>query len=173
MEATAMSLVKDTKDIILEFIDKTPGIRYRELLRLTDLTNGVLTYHLAILERANRIRVARQSRMTRYYLANITTEESDIIGCLRPHTARQITLLALQHDLCTFNEIVEYTKKAPSTISWNLKKLQNAGIVLAHHGECVLYRVADREAIARILLQYKESFIDKLVDNYTEMMEEL
>ena len=39
-----------SKALILKQIDKSPGIRYRELLRLTGLTNGGLEYHLKILE---------------------------------------------------------------------------------------------------------------------------
>jgi predicted transcriptional regulator len=34
---------------------KQPGIRYRELLRLSGLSNGVLTYHIANLEKFGRI----------------------------------------------------------------------------------------------------------------------
>jgi predicted transcriptional regulator len=56
-----------TQILLLKHIEQTPGIRYRELLRLTGLVNGVLTYHLAALERANVIKVNRESRMTRYY----------------------------------------------------------------------------------------------------------
>jgi hypothetical protein len=35
-----------------------------------------------------------------------------------------------------------------------------------------LYRVVDGEAIANILYKYQESFVDKVVNNYTEMMME-
>lgn len=37
-------------------------------------------------------------------------------------------MFILEHNLCTFNEIVEYIHKAPSTISWHLKKLREAEI---------------------------------------------
>jgi hypothetical protein len=39
-----------TKDIILKYIDNVPGIRYRELLRLGDLTNGTLEYTVRSIE---------------------------------------------------------------------------------------------------------------------------
>jgi predicted transcriptional regulator len=35
----------DTRTILLSRIEDSPGIRYRELLRMTGLVNGVLTYH--------------------------------------------------------------------------------------------------------------------------------
>jgi len=46
-----------SKALILQQIDKSPGIRYRELLRLTGLTNGGLEYHLKILEKLHKVQV--------------------------------------------------------------------------------------------------------------------
>ena len=163
------------KSILLKYIDETPGIRYRELLRLTALSNGTLTYHLKMLEDSNCVRVDRhQRRMTRYYAVNVPIEESEVIGYIRSDTTRQIILFILKHDLCTFNEIVEYTKKAPSTVSWHLKRLRNARIILSIiQKEYHLYRVINRELVADVLYKYKESFVDKVVNNYTEIIEEL
>jgi predicted transcriptional regulator len=165
----------DTKRDILEHIYKTPGIRYKELLRLTRLKNGVLSYHLTILEKLNKIRIDRQNnRVTRYYIVDITKEDSDIIGCFRNRVTRKIAIFILQHDSCIFNEIVDHINKAPSTVSWHLKRLRNAGIISVTSGEKHhLYRVVDGEVVGNILYKYKESFVDKVVDNYTEMMEEL
>jgi predicted transcriptional regulator len=175
-EITAKNIDKDdTKEVILENIYNTPGIRYKELLRLTRLKNGVLSYHLTILERLNKIRIDRyNNRVTRYYIINIPKEESDIIGCFRNKVTRKMAIFILQHDSCIFNEIVDHMNKAPSTVSWHLKRLRDAGIISIISGEKhQLYRVVDREIIANILYKYKESFVDKVVNNYTEMMEEL
>ena len=165
----------DTKRDILEHIYKTPGIRYKELLRLTRLKNGVLSYHLTILEKLNKIRIDRHNnRVTRYYIVNISKEDSDIIGCFRNRVTRKIAIFILQHDSCIFNEIVDHINKAPSTVSWHLKRLRDAGIISISYGERYhLYRIVDGEVVANILYKYKESFVDKVVDNYTEMMEEL
>jgi predicted transcriptional regulator len=111
--------VKDygTKKALLADINRIPGIRYRELLQLTGLANGVLTYYLKILERSKQIRVKRQSsNMTRYF----------------PHvfTPKECLIIENNNRLCTFNEIVQYTKRSPSTISWHLKRLKDAGCCL-------------------------------------------
>lgn len=176
-EITAINNIdnNDTKRAILEYIYNNPGIRYKELLRLTRLKNGVLSYHLTILERLNKIRIDRHNkRVTRYYIVNIPKEESDIIGCFRNIVTRKIAIFVLQHDLCTFNEIVYHINKAPSTVSWHLKRLRDAGILSIIYGENhQFYTVADRGIIANILHKYKESFVDKVVNNYTEIMEEL
>ncbi|MGA9171941.1 MAG: transcriptional regulator, partial [Nitrososphaeraceae archaeon] len=46
-----------------------------------------------------------------------------------PITKRKIILYLLEHDKCTFNEIPDYVKKAPSTTSSHLKDLKDAGII--------------------------------------------
>src|SRR5919202_926673 len=165
---------------LMKHINAQPGIRYRELLRLSSLSNGVLTYHIANLEKSGRIIADRSinNKITRYYPNNIPIEETDIIGHIRNNAARQIILFILEHDLCTFNEIIEYTKKAPSTISWHLKRLRDSGIISVfynHTSRCQqLYKIRDFESITSILSKYKESFAaDKIVNNYTQIMQDL
>jgi DNA-binding transcriptional ArsR family regulator len=164
----------DTRVLLMKNIEQTPGIRYRELLRLTGLVNGVLSYHLSALERTNLIKVNRESRITRYYPVHVSDKESAILKFVRHEPIRQILLFILEHDMCTFNEIVDHTGKAPSTVSSHLKRLREAGIVLIRHGEYrQLYRIVEGDLIAEVLSKYTSSFTDKVVDNYTEMLEEL
>jgi DNA-binding transcriptional ArsR family regulator len=164
----------DTRVLLMKNIEQTPGIRYRELLRLTGLVNGVLSYHLSALERTNLIKVNRESRITRYYPVNVSDKESAILKFVRREPIRQILLFILEHDMCTFNEIVDHTGKAPSTVSSHLKRLRGAGIILIRHGEYrQLYRIVENDLIGEVLSKYTASFTDKVVDNYTEMLEEL
>ena len=172
--------LSDIHSKLIRYINEQPGIRYRELLRLSGLSNGVLTYHIANLEKSGRIIADRSinNKITRYYPNNIPIEETDIIGHIRNNAARQIILFILEHDSCTFNEIIEYTKKAPSTISWHLKRLRDSGIISVfynHTSRCQqLYKIRDFESITSILSKYKESFAaDKIVNNYTDIMESL
>src|SRR5918912_769695 len=170
----------DVHNKLIRYINGQPGIRYRELLRLSGLSNGVLTYHITNLEKSGRIIADRtiNSKITRYYSNNIPIEETDIIGHIRNNAARQIILFILDHDSCTFNEIVEYTKKAPSTISWHLKRLKDSGIISVfynHTSRCQqLYKIRYFESITSILSKYKQSFApDAIVNNYTDIMESL
>jgi predicted transcriptional regulator len=161
------------KILLLKQIEQTPGIRYRELLRLTGFVNGVLTYHLAALERANVIKVDRGLRITRYYPVNVSEKESAILKFVRHEPIRQIVLFILEHDMSTFNEIVNHTGKAPSTVSSHLKRLKEAGIISVRYGEYQIYRLVERDLVAEVLSKYKASFVDKVVDSYTHMVEEL
>lgn len=165
--------LNDIQNKLLKCINENPGIRYRELLRSTCLSNGVLTYHLKILEETRRINTIRQKKATRYYSIAIPTEELRIIAHLRIRIERAIIIFILEHDLCTFDEIVEYSKKAPSTISWYLRRLCEDGVISIHYGEYQLYTIVDRKLVNQILYKYKETFTDKLVNNFIDMADNL
>jgi predicted transcriptional regulator len=172
----SMTELEDPKDVLLRHINNIPGIRYRELLRFTGLSNGALAYHLSRLEKSSQIRVDREKekRTTRYYSIDIPTQESDILRQLRNQVSRHIIKLMLEHDLCTFNEIVEHLNKASSTTSWHLKRLKDAGIIsVKHEGEYQMYRIVSPNLVSDILYKYKESFVDAVVNNYTNIVEGL
>jgi len=63
----------------------------------------------------------------------------------------------LKNEFCTLNKIVDHIGKAPSTISWHMKKLKEAGMLDTDLGDDhFLYSIADKKMISRILLEYKE-----------------
>ena len=167
--------VQDIKQILLKNINENPGIWYRELLRLTGISNGNLAHHLRALEESSRIRVLREDKLgkTRYYALDITDSESNIIGFLRNNTAKQIMMLILDQEFCTFSEIVEWTAKSPSTVSWHLKRLTAGGIVVARLSDSTLYSLADSRGVLEILSKYKRSFLDKAANSYEEIIDGL
>jgi predicted transcriptional regulator len=166
---------------LLEYIDRNPGIRYRQLLRLTDSSNGVLSYHLAELEGSTRIKVDRKRGVTRYYPLYISTEISKIIGHIRNSVSRQIISLLVQNNGCTLGEIAACTMKAPSTVSWHLQRLINAGIVKKNSvgkSDGFIYKsssfhVSDKVLIENVLSNYLESPLDRIVNDYSELIDEL
>jgi DNA-binding transcriptional ArsR family regulator len=80
----------------------------------------------------------------------------------------------LGHDLCTFGEIVDHIKRAPSTVSWHLKRLSEGGIVSVRYGQDYhLYSIINNNLIEGILKKCEESFGDKIADRYYEMFGEL
>ena len=140
-------------------IIRNPGIRYRELLRLTDLSNGVLAYHLKRIEKSRCIIVIRQNKKTtRYYSHVIPVGDVSIIGHIRHSaTRRRILTFILEHRICTFNSIVEHIRKAASTVSWHLKALIGEKIVSIQKNECdkrSLYRLTSRGFVEYALSNY-------------------
>ena len=112
--------------------------------------------------------------MTRYFVSNVSKLDYNIIGYFRSSVTRNMMIFLLQNELCTFNEIVDHVGKAPSTISWHVKKLRGAGLLGITYGDNrFLYKVTNRDAIINALLKYKETFADRVIDNYTEMVDKL
>ena len=160
--------VVDTKILILKQIGETPGIRHREILRLTGLSNGTLEYHLRILENTHKVHVDRSGgRRGRYYPVDILPDESHILGFIRNNVSRQIVTFILEHELCTFGEILEHIKKAPSTLSWHLKRLSKAAVISVTYGkQYQLYQVLNSKFVQEILYKYGESFKEQVANGY-------
>jgi predicted transcriptional regulator len=165
--------LNNSQNNILIVVNKNPGIRYRELARQTGFSNGVLTYYLKILEQFGYVNKFKHNSITRYYPLGIPNGDLKIISHLRVHSEKDIILFLLNHDFCAFSEIVEYLRKAPSTVSWHLKKLCEDGILVVHHGEYNLYRINDKKLVNQMLHRYKDSFPDKVVNNFVEIVDEL
>ncbi|MFN4336821.1 MAG: winged helix-turn-helix transcriptional regulator [Candidatus Nitrosocaldus sp.] len=159
------------RNTILECIKRNPGIRYRELLRLLGLTNGVLSYHLYRLESEQMIRIDRDKGMTRYYVSDVEYNEAKILGMLRIPTTRRIVSYMLENDgSSTLDELAFMLGKAPSTIFWHMKRLVEKGLVDKYDYKYVL---RNKHLIAGIFARYREQLIEKVADNYTDIMEDL
>jgi predicted transcriptional regulator len=150
-------LTDEPKIILLEHINNSPGIRFRELQRETGFPNGMLVYHLKILEKSKRMKVIRYPvrNSTRYYPLNMTVKEARLIEYIRRPTARKILLYLLNHDECTFKDIVRHTKKVRSTISWHLSWLRKAMIISIRKGAYQTYRLRNKDLVALLINKTK------------------
>ena len=164
-----------TPDKIVKYVNEIPGIRYRELLRITGLSNGVLSYHLRLLDNSGRIQINRvNNRITRYFSYDVSSHESYVIGLLRQETTRKIILYILEHGVCGFHDIMIHTKKVPSTISWHMTRLKAANIIkVRRQNQFNYYEIGmDRLILQDLLSKYTSSFTEKIVDNYVDMINE-
>jgi predicted transcriptional regulator len=163
------------QDKIVKCVNEIPGIRYRELLRITGISNGVLSYHLNLLDSSGKIRVNRvNNRVTRYFSYDVSLHETYVIGLLRQETSRKIIMYILEKGTCGFNDIIIHTRKVPSTISWHMARLKAANIVkVRKQYEFNYYEIGmDRLLLQDLLSKYKSSFTEKIVDDYIDMINE-
>jgi len=71
---------------------------------------------------------------------------------IRNKVARQMVIFILENDLCTFNRILKNIKKAPSTLSWHLKRLSEAGIISVTYGQKYqFYRIVNSRFVSGLL----------------------
>jgi predicted transcriptional regulator len=167
--------INSIQEKIIQFVNDFPGIRYRELLRVTGVSNGVLSYHLNLLDNSGKVQVHRvNTRVTRYFSHDVSTLESTVIGLLRQNTTRKIINYLLESGPCVFNDIVTHTKKVPSTVSWHLSRLKDANIIkVCKQNELNYYEIKiDKFALYDLLNKYKSSFTENIVDDYVDMINE-
>lgn len=141
-------------------IKEHPGIRHRQLLRLTGLSNGQMSFHLKKLTTSKLVRIKKFGyNTTRYYPMSVKTVEADILDHIDGSTRRKIILFLLQHSDSRFREIVQYIEKAGSTTSSHLRRLEHAGIISVKRVDKKnqFYRLKNKSKIIKIILKYKIS----------------
>ncbi len=146
---------------------------FREIERKSGLSTGSVKYHLDYLARHNLIRQEKEGNNLRYFFINVKSQSARLLGLLRQRSVRQILLFILIHENCNHEQIVESVSLSPSTVSWHLKKLEDASIIISHkEGRFKSYSIRiEKEVIINLLIIYRESFLDILVDRVIEMWE--
>ena len=165
------------RNTMLKIINSFPGIRYRDILRLTNLNNGTLSHHLSALEKCYTIKIGRtkNSNITRYYPASTPSDETLILNYLKIKTTKKIILFLLEQvDGASFNEIVNHLGKAPSTTSWNLKRLLDSKVVVRKRGKNVsLFFLHNEDLVKMLVAENNKSLLDRSIENYISIIDEL
>ena len=176
---------------LLLFIGENPGIRYRELLRLINSSNGVLSYHINKLEKMELVNVDRKSRITRFFPRNISNEIMVLLGILRNQTSYEIMKLLYDSGPVSQSEIVKYTRKSASTISWYIKKLLGDNIIYIRNKQGTydgnndisykmqltrkrvnFYDLSNRNLVSDVMNKANK-YIDRTIDNYSSVIDSL
>ncbi len=145
----------------MHIIEHFPGIRYKELMHISRLSYGTISYHLRILEREGLIQVERGNKVTRFYPLGVRDFERIIMRMSRNKTRRTIIYYLTTVEQDNLENIANYVNKARSTISWHMRSLYKAGIININKvGKTTYYSLKSRGEIIRILTKYSTCFID-------------
>lgn len=154
---------------------------------MTNSSNGVLSYHINRLEKMALVNVERRSRITRIFPRNISNEITGVIGFMRNQTSYEIIKLLHDRGPLSQQEIINHTRKAPSTISWHMKKLICDNIVCIKEknvrcDECIdviiqlkhkkvnLYNLINRNIVSNLIFKTNDH-IGRSINNYFEIMD--
>ena len=156
---------------LYNIIEKFAGCHFREIERISKLPTGNVKYHLDYLSKHGLINEVKEGNNLRYFPKNFNSENKKLMGLLRQKSIRKILLFILIHDNCNHEDIVKDVKLSPSTVSWHLKKLEENEIIgFTKNGRKTNYNIlVNKEEIVKLLIIYKESFLDSLVDRVIEM----
>jgi len=161
-------------ELIFKTIEKNPGIGFCELMRSLNLKNGVLSHHLSKLEKQAVLRIERAPRVSRFYSLDITESEIPIAKRLRQETPRRILQLLLENEKINFSTISLIIKKSPGTTSFYATQLVQDGIIKDkfEHGKR-FFSIVDRETVSNLISKYHPDLIERVTDNYTDIISTL
>ncbi len=152
-------------------IAESPGLHFRELQRRTKMANGQLKYHLSWLQDRSVIKTITDGQYLRFYTFDkLGEDERTILEFSRQQSVRHILLHLLENGCDNHENIVNKLDLSPSTISWHLKKMVNADILVREvDGRKSFYRLQDADLVKQTLVKYRESFLDRMVDHFIDM----
>ncbi len=153
---------------IFEAVRHNPGVHFRELQRLTGMTIGVLSYHLDYLADHQLLTVDKQESFTRYFPGeHMGRQKQQMLGALRQEIPRGIILFLLMNPGATHGEVLENFTISAGTLSYHIKKLVARGLIkIEKVGRETHMTVLEPDAVSDLLIVYRRSFFDKLVDEF-------
>ena len=162
----------ERKELVLQVIEKNPGIRFNEIMRITDMKNGTLSHYVKKLEDDNDIELERTPRVTRLYPRGMSKDEAEICKYLNMPTQKKILLFMLEKKIVTSIQIRDHIKKSPSVVSVNLNELFKAKIINRKYDiPSNKFSLKNPELIRGVLNEYYPDSIDKLSSNTAEMLD--
>lgn len=164
-------LALEARRDIYEYIRRAPGVHLRGVERTLGLPFGQVLYHLDHLERHGLIDVKKDGGFKRYFVKNLVgRREKQVIATFRHELPRKIAILLLLEPDLAHREILDHFGVSGSTLSFHLNKMVENGILERRQdGNENYYRLMDERAAAKILILYRESFLDPAVDRFADL----
>jgi predicted transcriptional regulator len=158
---------------IYEHILHFPGSHFREIQRHLRLPVGTLQYHLTNLRRDGLIIQKKDGEYVRYYAVGLFTErEKKLLSLLRQKPVRHIVIMLLKNNELNHKKIVKELKLSPANTSWYLDKMLDSKLAKKQRrGKEVIYSLVKPDEVARVIITYRSSFLDAIVDRFIEIWE--
>jgi predicted transcriptional regulator len=154
---------------IFALIETSPGVHLRELQRILDMPLTTLEYHLNYMTRKKIVFAETEDHHKRYYTKPLDPEDKKVLSALRQRRMREIVLTVLSSEKAKYQLLADCLKLSHSALSSYLKYLVSKNILAKEKiGYENLYTVRDEDRVAKVLIAYKPSFLDKLVDKTLE-----
>jgi predicted transcriptional regulator len=168
MPSKALELKK--RRVLYQHILRNPGLHLRALERDMRMGLGDLRHHLGFLEREGLIMTATDGYRKTYFPGKKEfSGDKALLGLLRQSKPRAILLILLNAESGGFDYLRRKVGVSKSTLSFHMKKLEEAGIVAVQEDrQRKTYTLPDKNKVAELLITYRPSFLDAAVDRALE-----
>lgn len=163
------------RKMIFHHISKNPGTYIREMEKTLSLTLGDLQYHLQQLEKAELISSHDDGRRKRYYVkTEVNIFDREILSFVKMRTPRRIIIFLLLHPGSSFKELLAEFHFTKGALSFHLKKLVHANLVIPTKREKeTIYKIKDEEKISQILITYQSGILDETLNGFIDIWTKL
>ena len=168
-------LTLSRRKMIFQHISRYPGTYIREMEKTLSLSLGDLQYHLQQLEKAELLSSHIEGRRKRYFIkTEVNYFDREILSFIKMRTPRRIIIFLLLHPESSFKEILSEFRFTKGALSFHLKKLVNANIVIPTKREKeTIYQIKDEERISQILITYQSGILDDALNGFIDIWTKL
>ncbi|MEK6959037.1 MAG: winged helix-turn-helix transcriptional regulator [archaeon] len=167
------AMILSPRDKIYATIAKNPGLHFREVQRRTGIATGAMQYHIDYLQKKAMISEKKEGKFSRFYPTGGTQVNTDLMNLLRQDSVRKIILFLMNRRKATLKNISKEVMLSPSTTNFHMQKLLLSGVVGQKETSGKTYfSIKDKEPIIEVLVNYRETFLDTLVDNFVDLWEQ-
>lgn len=146
-----------------------PGTHLRAIQDALSMPMGQLEYHLRYLEQSALIESKPDRYYKRYYPREMGATERRLISALRQEMPRRIVLLLIQSPGIDHRGVQERMGLGASTLTFYMHDLIDKGLVgKRREGRRSIYWVIEPDRVVRLLVTYRPSFLDRMVDRFLE-----
>ena len=125
---------------IYEYIKLNPGDHYSSIRRELSLSNGLLAYHLSVLEKQNFVKSQRDGKLKRFYPVDMTIprKKGVRLSDLQVKMLRRID----KNPSITQGQLAGLLGVSRQTVNHNIKLMERAGVLESERdGGSLTYRV--------------------------------
>lgn len=162
-----------------------PGLHIRGVAKRLRLTYYNVNYHLNYLKKLGLISIKTENSFSRIYcMDSMGKEDKEVLNLIRQKTPRHLLIFMCTYVVTSQKELSDHLDKHPTTITFHLKKLIDAGVIepaetlngitISKHpsGKNVervpktsetLYRIKNYSLVRKLFITYHKSlFKDKI-----------
>lgn len=167
--------MSETRTRIATHIRAKPGVHFSGLVRDLDLAPGQVQYHLRRLRSDGGIVAEDLVGQTHYYTDDYDQWEREAIALLRRERTREIILTLLDAGPRTPATVADRLGIARSTLAHHVDNLVAHDLVAKRRddGGRVTLAATRPEATARLLREVDPSPSDRMVDRFTQLLDDL
>lgn len=154
---------------IYDHVVANPGTHLRAIKDELDMPMGQLEYHLHYMEKRGLLDSKEDRYYKRFYPHEMSATDRRVLSAIRQEKPRQIVLIVLNEPGIDHKAIQKQMGIGASSLSFYMKDLIDKQVIeKRREGRRSLYHVMDPDRVVKLLITYRPSFLDKLVDRFLE-----